>query len=139
MRCSVREIMLSALFAMALSGCLDRSDHYDDVSDARANHVFEKGWLPDMLPASAYDLRVITNVEVSAGHGRFRFDPKDYRTFFTNLSPYDGVMSKIDSDNKSIKMLLDGGYEAHTYSSGATNWIFLCDQKKTVCEFFVWQ
>lgn len=138
MRWSARRIALPALFAVALSGCLDRSDHYDDINDARANHVFEKGWLPDMLPASTYDLKVITTVEDSTGRGRFRFDSKDYRAFSSNLSPYNSVMSKDDRDNKSIEQLLAKGYEAHTYSSSRGDWVFLCNPREAICEFFVW-
>lgn len=101
--------------------------------------MFEKGWLPDLLPASTYDLEVITSVEISAGRGSFRFDPGDYRAFSAKLSAYDGSMSKVDDDNKSIRRLLDEGYEARAYSSAATNWLFLCDAGEAVCEFFVWQ
>ena len=139
MKVLARSIALSALCAVILSGCLDRSDDYDDIDDARRGHVFEKGWLPDLLPASARDLRVTTTVEDSAGRGEFSFDPIDYASFIATLSAYDGAMSKVEKDNRSIKKLLDKGYEAHTYASGATHWIFLCDQKESRCEFFVWQ
>lgn len=132
-------IALFAVLALILSGCLDRSDEYETVDDARKSHVFDKGWLPDLLPASAYDLKVVTNVEISAGRGKFRFDPKDYPEFLAKLARYEGSMSKIDDDNESIKKLLGEGYEARAYSMGATSWIFLCEQKKAVCEFFVWQ
>lgn len=139
MRSPTYLIALFALISLALSGCLDRSDEYDTINDARKNHVFEKGWLPDLLPASTHDLKVATAVEISAGRGKFRFDPKDYRSFSAKLSEYNGVMSKVDDDNDSIRRLLDEGYEARSYSSGPTNWIFLCDQRKAICEFFVWQ
>lgn len=139
MKILTRSIVLSALCAVVLSGCLDRSDDYDDIDDAKAGHVFEKGWLPDLLPASTRDLRVTTTVEDSAGRGKFNFDPKDYAAFIANLSAYDGAMSKVEKDNRSIKKLLDKGYEAYTYASGATNWIFLCNQKEGHCDFFVWQ
>lgn len=139
MRFAVYKVVLPVIFAASLSGCLDRSDHYSNVNEAREGRVFEKGWLPDILPESAYDLKVITTVESSAGRGRFRFDPNDYRAFSDNLLPYDGAMSKIDSDNRSIRRLLDNGYEARTFSSRSTSWVFLCDQKNSVCEFFVWQ
>lgn len=139
MKISFRSIAMSALCAVALSGCLDRSDDYDNIDDARAGHVFEKGWLPDMLPASTHNLRVSTTVEDSAGRGKFGFDPKDYAAFIANLSAYDGAMSKVEKDQRSIKRLLDKGYEAYTYASGATHWVFLCDQKEGRCDFFVWQ
>lgn len=139
MRSLASKIALFSLTALALSGCVDKSDDYETIDDARKSHVFEKGWLPDLLPASTYDLKVITTVEVSAGRGKFSFDPQDYRAFSAKLSTHDGIMSKVDGDNKSIKRLLNEGYEARAYSSGATNWLFLCEQRKAVCEFFVWQ
>ena len=139
MRSLYSKIALLFLIVQALSGCVDKSDSYDTIDDARNNHVFEKGWLPDLLPNSTYDLKLVTAVDVSAGRGKFSFDPKEYRDFSAKLSEYDGGMSKIDNDNKSIRMLLNEGYEARAYSSGATNWLFLCEQREAVCEFFVWQ
>jgi hypothetical protein len=135
---SIPRIALTALISLALSGCLEKSDEYDTIEEARKNHLFEKGWLPDLLPASTYDLKVVTAVEIPAGHGKFRFDPKEYHDFAAKLEPHEGVMSKVESDNESIRELLDRGYEAHAYSSGTINWIFLCEQRKAVCEFFVW-
>ncbi|HLK97978.1 MAG TPA: hypothetical protein VK364_09440, partial [Hymenobacter sp.] len=133
-----QKFALLALLWVSLSGCLDRSDHYKNLGEARAAQVFEKGWLPDILPASAYDLEVITTVDVAAGRGSFYFDPKDYPAFTAKLSAYNGAMSKIDHDNKAIKELLAKNYEAHTYSSRRGYWIFLCDPKEFFCKFFVW-
>jgi hypothetical protein len=132
-------ILLFGLLSLALSGCLDRVDEYDTIDDAKKNHVFDKGWLPDILPPSTHDLKVVTTVEISAGRGNFSFDPQDYGAFYMRLSAYNGRKSKVDEDNRAIERLLAKGYEARAYSLGATNWLFLCRKAEAVCEFFVWQ
>lgn len=135
----VRAVALSALLAATLCGCTYRSEHYDSVEEARANNLFEKGWLPDVLPASAHDLNMFTAVETSSGYGRFRLDPKDYRAFSARLSAADGPMPDSDRDRKAARKLLDEGYEARRYASVSTRWLFLCNANGAVCEFFVWQ
>ncbi|TXH67912.1 MAG: hypothetical protein E6Q88_10275 [Lysobacteraceae bacterium] len=139
MRKPARQIALLTLFLTVLSGCLDKTDHYSSLNDARSDRLFERGWLPDMLPPSTYDLEITTSVEVSSGHGRFHFDQGDYPPFSTRLSKYNGVMPKLETYHAAIQQLLEEGYAPNSYASGPTNWIFLCDQKKAVCEFFVWQ
>lgn len=59
-------------------------------------------------------------------------------------------MSIVDSDNDSIRQLLERDYEAysftgrersneaHGFAIPRSKWAFLCDQKETICEFFVW-
>jgi len=133
---------VATLFALtlgALCGCLDRSDEYDSINEARSERVFEKGWLPGFLPETTRDLKVVTTVDVSAGRGRFIFDPEEYPSFSARLSDYDGSMPKIDGDAKAARRLLYEGYEARVYSSGGTYWLFLCESGEGVCEFFVWQ
>lgn len=130
---------LVLVLATTLIACLDQSDQYDSISDAKDSRVFEKGWLPDLLPTSTYDLKVITTVEVSAGRGEFRFSPNEYRAFSQRLSTYDGRVSKIERDAEAMGKLLSIGYEARTYSSRSTHWVFLCKATDGDCKFFVWQ
>lgn len=135
----VRRLVFPVLLAAVLSGCSDVTSDYDDLNAARAARLFEKGWLPDILPASTYDLKVATTVDISAGRGRFRFDPKDYPAFTARLSAFDGSLPMVDSDNDSVRRLLERNYEAHGFAEHGSKWIFLCDQKDAICEFFVWQ
>lgn len=134
----IRRIALAALMAAALSGCWDATSYYDDLNEARADRLFERGWLPDILPVSAHDLKVATSVDIGAARGRFRFDPKDYPAFTAQLSAYDGNMSIVDSDNDSVRRLLERDYKAYSFAGSRAKWAFLCDQKEAICEFFVW-
>ena len=134
----VLRITLAALMAAALSGCGDVTSYYDNLNEARADRLFERGWLPDILPASTHDLKVATTMDIGAGRGRFRFDPEDYPVFTAQLSAHDGTMSIVDSDNYSIRRLLERDYEAYSFAGSRVKWAFLCDQKEAICEFFIW-
>lgn len=127
------------LAATLLSGCMEKSDSYNSVGDARASRVFEKGWLPDFLPASTRKLKVSTSVEISAGRGSFSFSKEDYAPFLSRLAPYNGALSKVEADSASMKKMLGDGYEPRSYASGSTNWVFLCSKDEAICNFFVWQ
>jgi hypothetical protein len=134
-----RLIVIVALAAGTTTGCFDRSSDYDTISEARHDHVFEKGWLPDFLPNSTKGLSLVTSVENSTGHGEFRFDPLEYPAFSAKLRRHTGVVTGRDVDEQLVKELIAQGFEARKYSSGVTNWIFLCSQQKATCHFFVWQ
>ena len=64
---------------LSLSSCYDDGGDYGTLSEARGEAVFERKLLPDILPSSAYDIR-ITNNGVNL-EGEFRFDPTDFSQF----------------------------------------------------------
>src|SRR5688500_8592456 len=50
-------------------------NRYSSLADARADHLFERGWLPDILPASAHDIRTTNNLDLNLSEGEFSFKP----------------------------------------------------------------
>jgi hypothetical protein len=77
--------------------------------------LFERGWLPDILPPSARQIRVSSNVDVNTADGEFSLDPKQFAVFTARL--------------RSRK---DGSFE---FSVDRNTWVFTCDITHTHCRY----
>lgn len=61
------------LAALTLSGCGEiKDDRYADYEAARLAGVVERGWIPDFVPQSAYDIRDIHDQDSNAQTLSFR-------------------------------------------------------------------
>src|ERR1044071_6613866 len=98
--------ILSVAAMLLLSGCDDVTSSYDTVADARYDCLFERGWLPDILPRSTHNIRVTSNVDVNSADGEFSFDPADFPSFAAEF---------------------DSLYPPFNYRAGGYTWTFFCD------------
>ena len=74
--------------SLSLSGCSDVVTRtYATLDDARRDRLFERGWLPDILPPSAREIRVSSNVDVNTAKGEFSLDPEHFAVFTWALAP----------------------------------------------------
>ena len=67
------------------------TSRYATLADARAEELFARGWLPDILPSSARQIRTTNNLDLSISEGEFRFALGDYDQFSSRLRPYTEV------------------------------------------------
>ena len=110
-RCS---FVLAAAGMMWLGGCDDGTSNYDTLDDARSDEVFNRGWLPDVLPASAHEIRVTNNLDLNSSEGEFSFDPADFPAFASQFESF---------------------YQPFEYSSGGRTWTFFCDSVSGHCYY----
>jgi hypothetical protein len=111
MRCSS---LLVAAVALLLGGCDRVSSRYATLADARNDRLFERGWLPDILPVSAHQIHVSSDLDTNQSEGEFSFDPSDFTSFAARLQPVG---------------------ESFEYSAGAYTWIFSCDSARGHCRY----
>ena len=64
------------------------TSRYATLTEARADHLFERGWLPDILPSSATDIRTSNNLDLNVSEGEFSFAQADGAQWFGHLRPY---------------------------------------------------
>ena len=101
---------------LSLGSCSDVVTRtYATLDDARRDRLFERGWVPDILPPSARQIRVSSNVDVNTVDGEFSFDPKDFPAFTACLRPRK-----------------DGSFE---FSADRNTWVFTCDSDHTYCHY----
>jgi hypothetical protein len=102
--------------SLSLSGCSDVVTRtYATLDDARRDRLFERGWLPDILPPSAREIRVSSNVDVNTAKGEFSLDPEHFAVFTGRLRPRK-----------------DGSFE---FSVDRYTWVFTCDSSHTHCHY----
>lgn len=139
---SLRQRALQALplFAVLLvAGCTDIvKSRYETLADARADELFGRGWLPDVLPPSAVDIVTINNLDINESHGEFSFDPDDASTLLRQLQR--GVPGKLRphvSDEVRSAQARKGSsvwwLERHD-----NTWVFMCTAANGHCEYSMW-
>jgi hypothetical protein len=78
--------ILVLLFVLGLCGCSDVViKEYPTRADAITDQLFERGWLPSIIPPSSYEIRVESNLDLNVGEGHFSFDLKDRIGFLSAL------------------------------------------------------
>lgn len=73
-----------AFIAFKAIGSLDpdiQSSHYANLAAARQSGIIERGWVPELLPASSTDISETHNLDTNAGTGTFKFPSADLAAF----------------------------------------------------------
>ncbi|PML53537.1 hypothetical protein [Vibrio lentus] len=84
--------LLSAL--VLLAGCSDAvTNQYATYAEAQQDSLFERGWLPDILPESTIDIEVVNNLDNNTSHGGFLIEESGLQVFLQQVKP-------TDSDNQ---------------------------------------
>ena len=106
---------------------------YPTLQAARADHLFEKGWLPDVLPPSTTDIRVANNLDLNNSAGEFHFDPREYPALLDKTAPYHPGTTGGAGDDWFAKT--DGEPDMRIVQSDGSRWLFLCIPEKGVCSY----
>lgn len=121
-----------ALACLLLACCNEIvEDRYDTRNDAETDRLFERGWLPKVIPQSSYDLLIQNDLDLNTSEGEFRFDPQDIDEFFRALR--ECRKSDIDPDTLLSEAKL--GYRPFCYSSEDSRWIFWINRERGHCRY----
>ncbi len=117
----LRLLPCSCLLACLLFCSCDDTvrSEYPTRADAVADTLFERGWLPDIIPASSRDILTVNDLDLNTSHGEFSFDPAEAPVFM-------GRMTRRPSADK-------GRYQGFTFEA----WRFLVDPKKGHCRYWL--
>lgn len=78
---------LALFLALSCLSCYERGERYfRDLSEARAAGAVERGWVPGLLPKSAFQIRERHDLDTNEVWGAFRFNPSESATFLSHLS-----------------------------------------------------
>lgn len=72
-----------SLFVLACSETKD--NFYKTIDEARRNSAFDKGWIPDILPASSREIHERHDLDTNAVWLRFKFDKTDVKGLIDQL------------------------------------------------------
>ncbi|EGR0237036.1 hypothetical protein Q9884_004503 [Vibrio vulnificus] len=89
------------LLLLVLAGCSDIvQSHYDNYQQAQADQLFERGWLPDVLPVSTTQIEVANDLDNNTSQGSFLIAEKEMGQFLSQLQPLETANQyRFESDN----------------------------------------
>ena len=85
---------------------------YPDRETVVANHAIEQGWIPALLPDSAYDIEETHDIDTNQLFGRFCYKPADEKVLMEVLKSYndsndtyrwENFLFKVDTKNRVVK------------------------------------
>lgn len=113
-------------------------NRYSSLADARTDHLFERGWLPDILPASAHDIRTNNNLDLNLSSGEFSFELVDAAAFVSRVQPYRAKPSQLESIEPLVARMRRKGFESYSFTDEDTSWVFFCKDEAGYCEYTMW-
>jgi hypothetical protein len=103
------------IIAFLISGCSEVINHnYPTYQDALENQLFERGWLPNILPESTAKIIVNNDLDLNASAGSFVIAKPDFTVFVSQLT------------------LVNGKDSVFEYSSGRSVWRFTIEENGLV-------
>jgi hypothetical protein len=111
---------------------------YSSLADARTDHLFERGWLPEILPTSAQAIRTANNLDLNLSEGEFSFAPVDAAAFVSRLQPYKAEPNPLESVELLVAKMRRKGFEPYSFMDADTSWVFFCKAELGYCEYTMW-
>lgn len=110
-------IILSSSAVLVFSGCSDNMhSFYSSYADAQEDGVFDRGWLPPVLPDTAYEITERHNLDTNRGTFNFKIDDSQIDAFIAQLEHLEDSMqdNAIRSAPEEIKQLQDAEFFSHS-------------------------
>ena len=114
-----------ALAFLLVGGCDETVTHkYSSRADAEKDRLFDKGWLPAIIPRSSSNIVTRNDLDLNTSRGSFDFAKEDLEEFLSHLIR----LESRDMDR----------FEAYSYkrdSGMIEHWIFLIDLERHYCRY----
>ena len=83
---------------------------YADVETVKEKHMIEKGWIPSILPLTAYEITETHNIDTHEIFGSFKYKEEDETSFMKHLTKDKGdvlqwknFLFKVDTKLNLVK------------------------------------
>lgn len=114
------------------------TSRYTTLAAARADNLFSRGWLPDILPPSATNIRTSNNLDINTSDGEFSFVPSEYSLLTARVQPYKTMRTPFANFGKDATRMQCKGFLLSTYAEEDSIWVFFCKPAKGYCEYSMW-
>jgi hypothetical protein len=134
------KILLASALLCLLAACdnLDQvKKHYATRSEAEADHLFQRGWLPSVIPLSSVKIITENDLDLNLSSGEFSFDPSEASAFISHLQPAAGLKTPWDI-NKEVQEKAAKGYGVFTYADSDSRWIFYINPIRGHAYYDLW-
>jgi len=131
-----RRAFFAVLFLAA--ACDSVNSYYETLEEARVDALFERGWLPDVLPPSASEILMKNNLDLNTSEGQFLFAPHEFESFVNRLSPKSQPAdTQLDAVQAMVEKHTREGYPAYWHTESGWEWVFLCIPEQGVCLYYM--
>jgi hypothetical protein len=101
--------------------------------------LFDRGWLPEILPPSSRDIRVSNDLELNTSEGEFRFASPDFALMQAELKPFSNPKHPFTRVfDWRIDSHIAAGHPAYQYEQDRSTWVFLCKPAQGQCTYTMW-
>jgi hypothetical protein len=111
-----------AFLAMAISvlnGCGEfQSNNYGSYAEAKKSGLIGKGWIPDFIPKSAYEIKEQHRVDVARIDVELMFDPGDIEAFESACTLQEEGKYFCENSGFPVQVVISGGNHAVIKSIG---------------------
>lgn len=77
---------------------------YESLAEVKNNKAIKGGWIPAILPASAYDIVESHDLNTNTIFGSFKYKEKDEETFIQNLTDINSADDMLEWGNFIFKV-----------------------------------
>jgi hypothetical protein len=121
-----------------LSGSDVVTSRYESLSDARADRLFERGWLPDILPLTSRSIRTSNNLDLNTSEGEFSFAKSEYAGFAGRLRQYEPMRTPFSNFEAAVAEKRADGFQLGVFEDSESIWVFSCKPEDGYCEYTMW-
>lgn len=80
------------LFTLLIFGCSDEvTTQYATYTEAQKDSLFERGWLPDILPESTKHIKVVNDLDTNSSQGSFIIEGSEVGLFLEKIKATDNA------------------------------------------------
>jgi len=135
---AVLAIVAVYVAALALLPSDTVTSRYASLAEARADQVFERGWLPDILPLSATSIRTSNNLDLNISEGEFVYSRADNAKWLRHLRPYQPMDEFFAASAEEVDRMQKKGFLASSYVGEDSVWVFYCKSDVGYCRYYMW-
>lgn len=110
---------------------------YSSLQSAREDHLFDRRWLPDILPPSSSKIRTSNNLDLNTSQGSFEITPNEWSLLEVKLAP-GSIGAPFANWNGRVADYRERGFRPWHYASSDVRWVFFCKPDVGRCEYVMW-
>ncbi len=112
--------------------------HYATLEAAHDAHLFGRGWLPNILPSSTYDIQTSNHLDSNTSVGKFSFEPSQYKLFSSHVQHDTHIYPPFSNWENTLAHKHKQGFQSSIYATDRCTWIFFCKPLDGFCEYMMW-
>ena len=95
-------ILIIILFLGYLSFSETQKKFYTNKQDVLKDNAIKRGWIPEILPDSAYNIHEVHNIDTNKVEGSFQYLEIDEKNLLSAISKNSNFKFEVDKDKNKV-------------------------------------